>query len=597
MLTLAAPSLAATPSFPIPVEGAKTTITLQKNSTNLEIERIDFENEEYTVLKGRDLGFWEIDMEVYYSDGSSDSLDPDDVNFNSSNESIFTVDDSEIFGESLGSATLIAEYQGYTTTATIRVVEPNADVTIDLPEINQGEYPELDELQYLDEDYYEFMDVDTDYDEDTNTLLIYGIDWTAQGPFIGYIQQGNWMYKVEIDQSDRGNIVPITINEDDYTEVNFDIPAQTSISQYETIVLTALDGNNEPMATGTFDDISAGDSVHVPKGIYGMQVTVEEGNDAYNLFTEELNFTSANDVVMFAENDVANITFNNEISGNVVVNEVALCNFEYVNTCYHVQGDTDIDNLYTTIGDYDFFMYEVVVDNEWAYEFETDVYSVSGNQIVTIDDKLKTDLKFNLSSYIGGERVRLGGGRDGVLEVTDSYGNKLQSLRYNNEKVPGVLTFKNGTQEYKVQVLDLTHPSITLPNAEGTFEVTFTLGGQSTVPDPGEGTLPDLSGEWADWENSRVVNAHYQWTVEFNDSLASSDVNNNNFFVVDADGYLVEGVSVALLEGDPTKVLVSAPDSGYEAGQRYTLYIRDDVQSESGKGLTKGIKMGFDITN
>lgn len=597
-LSLATPSMAAS-SLPIPVQGAKTTINLTNGSSE-EISNISFEKEEYSVLQGHERGFWELNVIVQYSDGSTDHLNYEDVNFTSSNNNIFIVEEYGLTGQAIGSAILTAEYKGRKATTNIRVVEPTSDVVIQLPGINQKTYADLWELQYLDEeygDYYEYMDIQSQYNDSNNTLTIYGIDWSVEGPFIGYIQQGNRMYKITITQQDRGKTINLAFNESDYTLLTFNIPAKTDNLVLSVINLTAYDKQGNKISAGTFHDISVkNNQVYVPKDTYAMQITAEEGHDAYNLYTDKLNLTNQDHLVMFADEDIAKVSFNLEMNRNVQVEDAALCNWDYVNSCYSISTDSSIENIYTSKQDYSIFNFDLLVDNEWRYGFDREDTNVSRDQIISIDDQLKTELSFNQSSYRGGDRVYLGKGSSGLLQVKDSYGNKLSYIRQQGEKIPGILTFTKGTEVYKVQVENFSNPSVVLPNAEGTFEVTFTIGDGTTIPEPNpdDRVKPDVSGDWKEWTNNRIVANDYKWTIKFNDELKDASINGDNIFVVDQEGYLVKGTTVILSE-DRKNVYVTAPDNGYKAGENYNLYINGNVESIKGKKLTSGIKMPFTI--
>lgn len=588
--------MAAT-SMPIPVEGAKTTINLTKGK---EISSLAFEKEEYSVLMGHTRGLWELNLIVYYNDGSKEYLNYQDMNLTSSNENTFTVGTYELNSIAIGNATLTAEYNGHKATTNIRVVEPNADVVIKLPENPQQGYANLSALQSLNTsgDYYERMDIQTDYNMAKNEFTIFGIDWSVAGPYIGFITQGNRLYKITLNQQDKGKTIELGFNEDDYTRLTLNVPTKTNDAVFSDISLTTYDSNENKIDAGAFYQLAKeNNQIYVPKGTYAMQIIAEEGNDAYNLFTKKLNLTNQDDFVMFNEEDLAKLTFNLDISGNAQVEEAGLCNSEYMNTCYYISSNSRIDNIYSSKQDHtQSFSFNVSLDNNWGYEFEKQDLNVSSNQIINVNDQLKTNLKFSQSSYTGGERIYLGdsSGTSDVLQVTDSYGNKLSGIYHERNIIPGILTFTKGAEVYKVEVENLAYPSIVLPNAEGTFEVTFTVGDQPTIPD--DRVKANISGDWKEWNNTRIVSHDYQWAIKFNDELNASSVNESNIFVVDNEGYLVKGGTVSLSSDDRQKVYVSAPaGTGYEAGKTYTLYINDNIESVKGHKLSPKVKMSFTI--
>ena len=83
------------------------------------------------------------------------------------------------------------------------------------------------------------------------------------------------------------------------------------------------------------------------------------------------------------------------------------------------------------------------------------------------------------------------------------------------------------------------------------------------------------------------------WTIVFNKEITSDSVNNNNIFVKDSNGTLIN-TSVAL---DTTKksVAVYPPSEKYQAGETYYLYLKDTIEAADSKLLKSGIKMQFTI--
>ena len=148
--------------------------------------------------------------------------------------------------------------------------EQQADVIIKLPENNQMDYANLFNLRYLTEHgYYNYLDFERDYDFEKNELRIYGIDWSAKGPFIGYITQGNWMYRVSIKEQNRGNVISLTKNESEFTALTIHVPQGAEDSKVTSVIFNIIDDNGQGQFAGIFSNLKVGNNqVHVPKDIF-----------------------------------------------------------------------------------------------------------------------------------------------------------------------------------------------------------------------------------------------------------------------------------------------------------------------------------------
>ncbi|MCI2253880.1 hypothetical protein L2D08_05825 [Domibacillus sp. PGB-M46] len=585
----------AADSLPVKVQNAETTITLKKQQEEEKaLDYIEIMKEEYTIIEGGDLGKWDIDIAAYYKDGSHEYVDYEKAAFTSSDETIFTVEEYHLGGQSAGEAVLTVEYKGAKTSVPIKVIEKKVDVVLQLPDDVQAEHLSLWELNYQEEnDYYGYMSIQTEADSEKNELEIYGIDWTAKGPFIGFFTEGNRLYKFVINGEDRGKAVQVAVEEEEYTKLELNLPNTTGNIVLNTIYLSYFDENNTRMPAAAFHHITKeNDVLYVPKGAYSMQITATEEGNVYNLLTDKLNFENQDETVLFNKEDIAKLTLNLDFGASASVDNLALCSFQFIDSCYHIyyDGAEKLENLYASKATYNFHQFNVKVDEEWTYEFRKENIDVSVDQTIHIGGNLTTTLKFNQDTYNGGQYVQMYGQNE-LLEITDEYGNHLTNVRKNDENISGILTFKNAKEEYEVEVPNLSYPMIKLPNAEGTFTVSFSFKEGSSQP-----KKPDVSGEWEVWKkNDRVVAADYKWTIGFNKELKASSVNGESIFVVNEDGYKVEGINVSLAE-DKEKVYVSAPaGTGYESGKKYTLYISDGVQTEKGSKLGKRTKMTFTV--
>ena len=314
--------------------------------------------------------------------------------------------------------------------------------------------------------------------------------------------------------------------------------------------------------------------------IYSLQVNLGSGNDVYNLLEEKVDLTKQKEI-SFVEEELAKLSFEFDQINQVKIENAQMCKNVYSGPCGTMFSPSGIENIYASKKDYNNLSFSMQVENDWKYEYRKENFNVTNDQTIPVGHQLKANLEFYHDSYTGGQRISLQGHEwgDGVLQVTDQYGNKLSSLRYQNERILGLLTFKKGKEIYQVEVNNLSYPSMILPNAEGTFEVTFTLGDQTKIP----------ADNYKIWDFQPDVPVNKDWTVEFNLPVTKETAGEQNIFVTDKDG----NIHPVAYSVDGTKVNIK-PNSNYTKGEIYVLWIKD-VKDATGKDLKENIKMEFTI--
>ncbi|MCI2253120.1 Ig-like domain-containing protein [Domibacillus sp. PGB-M46] len=93
--------------------------------------------------------------------------------------------------------------------------------------------------------------------------------------------------------------------------------------------------------------------------------------------------------------------------------------------------------------------------------------------------------------------------------------------------------------------------------------------------------------QWQEMEGKTTKELDKTWTIKFTTNLDASSINEDNLFIVNADGEKVETAFTV----DENLVKVS-PKADYVNGQ-YTLYISPDIKSVKGKALKTPIKFPF----
>lgn len=93
--------------------------------------------------------------------------------------------------------------------------------------------------------------------------------------------------------------------------------------------------------------------------------------------------------------------------------------------------------------------------------------------------------------------------------------------------------------------------------------------------------------------DNQTVDAHKTWTIHFNQDVLFDNLSRQNITVTDSKGNIAD-INPTLGQDDKT-IVVSAPSSGYTAGENYTLTIGDKVYSKSNKNLQNNVVVHFNI--
>jgi predicted secreted protein len=156
----------------------------------------------------------------------------------------------------------------------------------------------------------------------------------------------------------------------------------------------------------------------------------------------------------------------------------------------------------------------------------------------------------------------------------------------------GIITGGGGTSYWLLEAVQpgTTSLSLEYTSVSGSVDDTYSLGIEITAKPDSKFLSP-----WRERTCDNDVKADKEWAIRFNQPVARSTVNNNNIYVVDSEGNKVENNVDLDTKGNVRLVIVSPPESGYESGGTYTLYIKPDVANLQGQTLKNGIKMSFNI--
>ncbi|SOC06080.1 Ig-like domain-containing protein [Ureibacillus xyleni] len=105
-----------------------------------------------------------------------------------------------------------------------------------------------------------------------------------------------------------------------------------------------------------------------------------------------------------------------------------------------------------------------------------------------------------------------------------------------------------------------------------------------------EEVTQDTSAE--EKESQTPVDTTKDWTIQFSKGIDISTLSNLDIVVLDEEQNLVETTISYLPDSNAVKISSSQP---YESGKTYTLYIGNDISSESGLNLKNSVKMTFTV--
>ncbi|MBU8905949.1 fibronectin type III domain-containing protein [Desertibacillus haloalkaliphilus] len=173
-------------------------------------------------------------------------------------------------------------------------------------------------------------------------------------------------------------------------------------------------------------------------------------------------------------------------------------------------------------------------------------------------------------------------------------------------KMEGAIAYqltRNGELIYEGELTSYTDYEV-YPEYEYTYEV-IPIGLQGEVIDDNTLVIDSETTPFEVWLEARAdVAPTKEWTIDFNQSLNSSTVTNENVYVVraddneDRDDHDVRlDTSVILNDPDRETITVLPPEGGYEPGDYY-LWVTDDVASAGPvpRQLKQAIRLEFTVS-
>lgn len=196
-----------------------------------------------------------------------------------------------------------------------------------------------------------------------------------------------------------------------------------------------------------------------------------------------------------------------------------------------------------------------------------------------------------------------------VIAVTSVSLNKNNTtiVKGNNETLTATIYPANATNRTISWIS--SNPSVATVNGSGivsavsigtaTITVISADGGKAATCKVNVTTTGTSNENYKDWTDHANVPPDKIWTIKFNLTLSAASVNDSNVYVSqDFDGNnKILGTEVKICPTNSKWLLLSPPQGGWKAGERYYLFISKEVKSESGKSLGSPVRMKFVIAS
>ena len=568
--------------LPIVPTSSKTTITIEKT----DLVQQEFNEKGTHVLKSynQELTAYineeenRIGTSFYLADenGNRKYLQLHEVKLESSDSTIFSIDGSKIIPHQLGSAYLQVTYAAQTITVPVDVVE--YDVMFKFKKLDEKPvYIWTRGISYkVDENKYSYGYIGGSETKE-ETIQLFDINWEQGRSYNVLFRVNNYIYSVDFDKSDKGQLIEVPYDQANFTKVTFDVPT----TDYVEGVDISLFRNG--VKVNKFEGLDIGTTAYFMNGEYGFLYKASSEANYYKAFKESTQLTGGEVTFEFPLENFSRLQLQMDFMTNPI-NTLSICK-----TKSECNTTTTNQPLYVKNDVYDAVTTTVNLD-DYRYKLSLAPFSLVEDTNITVNSNFTTDIRFGKDVYQGGTAVRFSSNpqAENYLTVQNSAGHSLTSIIKNSDYnfVFGKLILTNGSEIYEVPVKGYDgNPHIELPNVSGTFDVLYTFDDNEPIASK---TRPDLSGTWKDWLKTKTVASDHTWTVTLSSAADTKTITTDNVLVVDADGYLVEGTQVKV-EGN--QILITAPSNGYASGN-YTLYIRDAVKNTEAKALSN-TKMKF----
>lgn len=309
--------------------------------------------------------------------------------------------------------------------------------------------------------------------------------------------------------------------------------------------------------------------IYLPSGKYNISASVLFDGKSYAVNKEEWNLTKGNNILSFKPENYAILKF--KASGIQFYN----AHLNNTSTWKSISARLNNNEALVEKGNYSLQLFGQ--DNQYEYGISNNL-SVNKDTTLNVGNTFKANLQFAKDEYKGGESVSFYS--DNVLNFKDENNNVLTQLynlqkNYDSVKAQLVFTNVNNKQDvHRVPIDYFNYVNITLPNVNGTYEVTL--------------TIPEL-------EQVQVqVKPDKKWTIHLSGLVNKESLNSNTIYVVDSTGEKVD-VKLEVVQQTSRSSIIVSPKSPYKIGQSYTLVVTPNVKSDKNKPLNRQYTKDFTI--
>ena len=307
--------------------------------------------------------------------------------------------------------------------------------------------------------------------------------------------------------------------------------------------------------------------IYVPSGRYNISASVLFDGKSYIINKEEWDLTKGNNVLSFKPENYAILKF--KASGIQFYN----AHLNNTSTWKSISARLNNNEALVEKGEYSVQLFGQ--DDQYSYGLSNNL-SVKKDRTLNIGNTFKANLQFTKDEYKGGESVSFYS--ENVLKFEDENNNILTQLynlqkEYKSVNAQLVFTNVNNRQDiHQVSIDYFNYVNITLPNVNGTYEVTL--------------TIPELE--------QIQVKSDKKWTIQLSGLVNKESLNSDTIYVVDSTGKKVN-VSLEVVQQKTYSSIIVSPKSPYKVGQSYTLVVTPNVKSDKNKPLNRQYTKDFTI--
>ncbi|MDZ5471893.1 hypothetical protein SM124_09040 [Bacillus sp. 31A1R] len=486
ILSFSVPSMASANGL-LPVKSNSATIKIESAPKKSKITKLELILDNKTIYVGDSQYDNYLDAKVTYQDKTYGYVPIEDVKLTSSSSKILKIVDGRfLLPVKSGKVTITGTYKGVKGKLSLTVKgSANGEFSVAFKGIENANYIDTyftyvkkNSSKKTDYSYRNFNIKET---KTSNGYKFSGLNWDKYSTIYGTIRVEDKVFYLEVNK--KQNKKTITLDAASLSEIIINYP--TKDVQTTNLSITKIDSNKKMLHLGSFYGES---KFFVPKGTYNMQVQAKGSEKYYNLYLKSQKIDDKKQSINISSKNLSLISFTTKPSGSnkLDIQSIGAAfnfnNFNHLSSLSLYDSNGPVTNVYLNNMTYTELSSNVLVNDNWVYEYQLPSNKVSKNMKVTFGDQLKASISFKKNTKLyAGQRIYLPASSSnwgsGVLNVKDQYGNYVTRV-YNQKDYKSesaVLVFKGSKKTYRIPINDLTYGTVTLPTVPGTYKVTFEM--------------------------------------------------------------------------------------------------------------------------